>query len=345
MRCGDGYSAGATVIESGDPAVVRKSGWSGQLRWSATLAAMLLVATPSPLLAASPALPRVENGRILLPAPAPRAVSCSHRTFADPTPELARLLFDLVEGGRVLPKNPNLDSAGPQLFAAWDGGSSLFLRASVESDTVAFTLEFPEGKDGEDDASGALLAPGLVSALEAQLEWRPFLVHDVKPIRRLDFLNWQGRRFACRDGDILARLTEAFRIAPSSPSACPYWDHLRLETDAGVLFCSLVADGCYGSLLLAPPSPELERAWKRGGRVFERAMASNCTEYAVGAEAYEIFNRLARSHYTSLEFGHPLYVPLDLASSLLDWLSEGITSALRRFQASGDTGIGVTKSD
>ena len=135
MRCGDGYSAGATVIESGDPAVVRKSGWSGQLRWSATLAAMLLVATPSPLLAASPALPRVENGRILLPAPAPRAVSCSHRTFADPTPELAHLLFDLVEGGRVLPKNPNLDSAGPQLFAAWDGGSSLFLRASVESDT------------------------------------------------------------------------------------------------------------------------------------------------------------------------------------------------------------------
>ncbi len=317
----------------------------GVCRAAPFLATMILIATHSPLLAASPALPRVEDGRILLPASEPRAVYCSYRTSADPTPELARRLFDLVERGRVLPKNPNLDTAGPQLFAVWGDGSSLSLQMSVASDTVAFTLELPEGKDGDDDASGALLAPGLVSAIEALLEWRPFLVHDVQPIRRLDFLNWQGRRFACRDEEILARLTEAFQTAPSWPSACPFWNHLRLETDAGILFCSLVADGCYGSLLLAPPSPELERAWRRGGRAFERAMASKCTQYAIGAEAYEIFNRLAHSRHTSLEFGHPLYVPLDVVSFLLEWLSEGIAGALRRVQASGDTGIGVTKSD
>ncbi len=197
----------------------------------------------------------------------------------------------------------------------------------MKSDAVAFSLRVPGVDNGP---GGALLAPGLVDTLRAMVGWRPFIVRDAGRIRRLEFVNKQDRRFTCQDEKILARLAQAFRIAPSTPDGCPFSNHLRLETDADVLFCSVAADGCEGTLLVAPPSAEFEAAWREGGEAVRDAMRSRCTQYAITWESYAIVRRLAHSNHILLAENDSMSLR-EIAADLYDYLVARIKNELRRW--------------
>ncbi len=240
--------------------------------------------------------PRIESARLLLPTEAVRGFYCTYWSSVDSLDNVrtGRLLGLLAAGRVVGPVGEGVraDCAGPKAVFEWPSGREVTVQTSVFSDSVGIWMANPKG----DIEWTAVLVPGLRDSLCAVLGCRTFAFRGTGAIRRLEFKNWAGAFVVERSADLDTLAIALGTAVPSTPSACPYWNLLRLETERGVLFGALAADGDAG-LVLAAGSQALDDAWRSGdSQKLHSELLAACSEYSIAGRAYAVFARLARTH-------------------------------------------------
>lgn len=270
----------------------------GPAGWACAL--MVSIGLVPPILAGAfagqDAAPRIESARLFLPTEAVRGFYCAYWSSVDSLDNvrIGRLLGLLAAGRVVGPVGEGAqgDCAGPTAVFEWASRHEVTVRTSVYSDSVGLRMAGP--LDSIDWTT--MVVPGLRDTLCALLGCRTFAFRGTGAIRRLEFRNWAGA-FVAERSDALDTLAMALGTAvPSTPSACPYWNLLRMETERGILFGALAADGDAG-LVLAAGSQALEDAWRSGdNKRLHAELLAACTEYSVTRRAYAVFARLAKAH-------------------------------------------------
>ncbi len=268
---------------------------------AATILSLMILLLPGSLFAGG-SVPRIEGGGLVLPRDGISRFYCSYWVEVDSLDgDRLGCLLQLATAGRVvgLPGDgASGDCAGPRAVINWTSGHEVVFMPSVLSDSVGVMVETP-GKEG---VWNTIIAPGLRDSIAAVVHNRPFACRGTGSIRRIEFKNRSGT-FKLKGGKDLDSLALFLgRAKPTMPTACPFWNLVRLETERGIVFGALAADDC-ATIVLSPENPWLEKVWRKtdlemlgGGIVFAG------TEYDIPRAAVALLERLAKAHKVDL---HP----------------------------------------
>lgn len=261
-----------------------------------SLAALLL---PGSLFAGGSG-PKIGGGGLVLPPDGITRFYCSYWVEVDSL-DGNRLgcLLQLATAGRLVGQpgdGASGDCAGPRAKIEWISGHEVVFMPSVLSDSVGVKVEAP-GKEG---VWSTIIAPGLRDSIAAVVQNRPYAFHGTGSIRRLEFKNRSGTFKLKRGTDLDSLALFLGRAKPAMPTACPFWNLVRLETQQGIIFGALAADDC-ATIVLSPESPWLEEVWRKtdlemlgGGIVFAG------TEYDIPRAAVALLERLAKARGVAL---------------------------------------------